>query len=169
MSTDQHTPAETAQLHAERTVLAPPETIFALLTDPSQHHLTEPTDWVRGSLETDPARITELDQVFGMEMFHVNAGGRYEMHNRVLVLEPDRAISWAPSQYAADGSLQGGGWIWRYDLVPEPAGSRVRLTFDWTATPPQLASELGFPPFDTEFLDRSLAALADAVEDRGAA
>ncbi|APX33625.1 ATPase [Brachybacterium sp. P6-10-X1] len=168
MTTDLHTSAETARLHAEHTIRATPESVFALLTDPSKHHLTEPTDWVRGSLETDPARITELDQVFGMEMFHVNAGGRYEMHNRVLVLEPDRAISWAPSQYGADGTLQGGGWIWRYDLAPDPAGSRVRLTFDWTATPPQLAVELGFPPFEKEFLDRSLAALADAVEDSSA-
>ena len=167
MTTDQHTSAETMQLHAERTVLATPQTIFALLTDPSRHHLTEPTDWVRGSLESDPARITEVGQVFGIEMFHVGAGGRYEIHNLVIDLEPDRAIAWRPSQYTPDGSLTSGGWTWRYDLDPAPDGTRVRLTYDWSATPPEVAEQVGgLPAVGTEFLDRSHAALASVVEDR---
>lgn len=164
MSTHQHSSADEARLVAERTVHAPPETVFSLLTDPAKHHLTEPTDWVRGSLERDPVRITEVGQVFGMDMFHVNAGGHYEMHNRVIALDPERTIAWAPSQYAADGTLDSGGWVWRYDVAAVPAGTRVQLMFDWSATPPQLAEEFGFPPFATEFLDRSLGALARAVE-----
>ncbi|EUA35796.1 hypothetical protein I552_6598 [Mycobacterium xenopi 3993] len=30
-----------------RTIAARPEQIFAVLADPSRHHSTEPTDWVR--------------------------------------------------------------------------------------------------------------------------
>ncbi|GAA1488846.1 SRPBCC family protein [Brachybacterium sacelli] len=164
MNSPQHSGAEETRLVAERTVDASPATVFSLLTDPSKHHLTEPTDWVRGSLEADPAPITEVGRVFGMDMFHVDAGGHYEMYNQVITLEAERAIAWKPSQYGADGTLASGGWVWRYDLAATPAGTRVQLMFDWSETPPQLAGELGFPPFATEFLDRSLAALAHAVE-----
>src|SRR5699024_5103079 len=58
-----------------RTIAAAPPEVFALLTDPARHHETEPTDWVRGALEPDPAPVTEVGQVFGIEMFHENAGG----------------------------------------------------------------------------------------------
>ncbi|WP_226346871.1 SRPBCC family protein [Agilicoccus flavus] len=165
MTTTENAPASATQLVAERTMAAPPAVIFALLTDPSRHHLTEPTDWVRGSLEESPSPITEVDQVFGIEMFHVNAGGRYEMQNRVTVLDPGRAIAWEPSQYSPEGVLQSGGWFWRYDLEPVDGGTRVRLTHDWAATPPEIAAAIGgMPAVDTAHLDRSLASLARAVE-----
>ncbi|WP_193105513.1 SRPBCC family protein [Brachybacterium sp. FME24] len=150
---------------AERIVHALPDVVFDLLTDPSKHHLTEPTDWVRGSLESEPARITATGQVFGIEMFQVNAGGRYEMHNLVIAFEPGRTVAWEPAQYSANGTLEGGGWTWRYDLEPVPEGTRVRLTYDWSATPPEVAEEIGgLPSVGPEFLDRSLAALAGSVE-----
>lgn len=163
--TSENAPAVATQLIAERTIAATPPAIFALLTDPARHHHTEPTDWVRGSLEESPPPITEVDQVFGIEMFHVNAGGRYEMHNRVTVLDPGRAIAWEPSQYSPEGVLEGGGWFWRYDLEPVDEGTRVRLTYDWAATPPEIAEQIGgLPSVDTAHLDRSLASLAQAVE-----
>ena len=150
-----------------RTVAASPAEVFALLTDPARHHETEPTDWVRGPLEPDPAPISEVGQVFGIEMFHVNAGGRYEMHNRVIAFEQERTVAWEPGQYRPDGELGTGGWTWRYDLAPagEPdAGTEVTLTYDWSRVPPALREEFGLPPFAREFLDQSLASLAAAVE-----
>lgn len=146
-----------------RTVAASPATVYALLTDPARHHETEPTDWVRGPLEEDPAPLTEVGQVFGIEMFHENAHGRYDMHNRVIALEPERTIAWEPGQYEPDGTLGTGGWTWRYDLAPEGAGTRVTLTYDWSAVPPPLREEFGLPPFPPSFLEESLAALERAV------
>jgi uncharacterized protein YndB with AHSA1/START domain len=148
---------------ATRTVPAAPQAVFALLADPSRHHETEPTDWVRGSLEEDPAPLTEVGQVFGIEMFHENAGGRYEMHNRVIALEPERTIAWEPGQYGPDGELATGGWTWRYDLAPEAGGTLVTLTHDWNATPDQIMEELGLPAFPPSFLEESLAALERAL------
>lgn len=157
--------AELTHLVAERTIHAAPERVFSLLADPSRHHLTEPSDWVRGSLEQSPATITEVGQVFGIEMFHVNAGGRYEMHNRVIALEPERTIAWEPAQYSADGILETGGWTWRYDLEPAGADTRVRLTYDWSATPPEIIEQIGgMPAVGIDHLERSLEALAGAVE-----
>jgi hypothetical protein len=146
-----------------RTVPAAPQAVFALLADPARHHETEPTDWVRGSLEEDPAPLTEVGQVFGIEMFHENAGGRYEMHNRVIAHAQDRTLAWEPGQYGPDGELDTGGWTWRYDLAPEEGGTLVTLTHDWSAVPGPLTEELGLPAFPPSFLEESLAALERAV------
>ncbi|MEE1618648.1 SRPBCC family protein [Brachybacterium sp. J153] len=146
-----------------RTIPATPQEVFALLTNPARHHETEPTDWVRGSLEEDPAPLTEVGQVFGIEMFHVNAHGRYDMHNRVIALERDRTVAWEPGQYGPDGELGTGGWTWRYDLAPDGDGTRVTLTYDWSAVPAALVESFGLPPFPPSFLERSLEAVERAV------
>lgn len=174
-----------ARYVASRTVDAAPQQVFALLADPARHHETEPTDWVRGSLEEDPAPLTEVGQVFGIEMFHENAHGRYDVHNRVIAFAQDRTIAWEPGQYSPDGELGTGGWTWRYDLapadgaaadgtVPGGAGSRsayggartgtgVTLTYDWSAVPAPVRQSFGIPPFPPSFLDESLAALDRAL------
>ena len=146
-----------------RTVDAAPSAVFALLADPARHHETEPTDWVRGALEDDPAPLTEIDQVFGIEMFHENAGGRYEMHNRVIALDPNRTIAWQPGQYGSDGSWGSAGWIWRYDLEPTATGHRIQLTYDWSAVPAELQEQFSLPPFQPSFLEKSLQHLEAAL------
>ena len=165
---DPSTPDTGTRYAVTRMIAAPPETVFALLADPARHHETEPTDWVRGSLEEDPAPLTEVGQVFGIEMFHENAHGRYDMHNRVIAFAQDRTIAWEPGQYGPDGELGTGGWTWRYDLAPAggadggPA-TEVTLTYDWSAVPDPLQKEFGLPPFPPSFLEESLAALERAV------
>ncbi|HEX7351380.1 SRPBCC family protein [Brachybacterium sp.] len=156
-------PQEGTRYVVSRTVGADPSAVFALLADPARHHETEPTDWVRGPLEADPAPLTEVGQVFGIEMFHKNANGRYDMHNRVIALEPGRTIAWLPGQYGPDGTWGSGGWSWRYDLAPEGEGTRVTLTYDWGEVPAPLREEFGLPPFPPSFLEQSLAALEKAV------
>lgn len=148
-----------------RTIPAAPQQVFALLADPARHHETEPTDWVRGSLEEDPAPLAEVGQVFGIEMFHENAHGRYDMHNRVIAFAQDRTIAWEPGQYGPDGELGTGGWTWRYDLAPTggagdgDSATEVTLTYDWSAVPAALKEQFGLPPFPPSFLEESLAAL----------
>ncbi|AXK46732.1 SRPBCC family protein [Brachybacterium saurashtrense] len=158
-------PATTSEARyvASRTVAAAPGAVYALLTDPAQHHRTEPTDWVRGPLEAEPAPLTQVGQVFGIEMFHENAGGRYDMHNEVIALEPERTVAWRPGQYGPDGELGSAGWTWRYDLAAEGEGTRVTLTYDWSKVPEFLREQFSLPPFPPSFLDESLAALEEAV------
>ena len=73
---DPSTPDTGTRYAVTRMIAAPPETVFALLADPARHHETEPTDWVRGSLEEDPAPLTEVGQGFGIRMCHVHTPGR---------------------------------------------------------------------------------------------
>lgn len=136
--------------------------VFALLTDPARHHETEPTDWVGAAIDAAP--ITRAGQVFGMHMAFPGSGEPYRMDNRVIAFDPDRAIAWEPGQYAEDGTLETGGWTWRYDLAPEGEGTRVSLTYDWSATPAAVREQIGgLPPFAPEFLERSLRSLERAV------
>lgn len=168
-TTDRTTTEADTRYVVTRVVEASPQEVFALLADPARHHETEPTDWVRGSLEEDPAPLTEVGQVFGIEMFHVNTPGRYDVHNRVIAFEQDRTFAWEPEQYGPDGELGTGGWTWRYDLAPaggagdEDSATKVTLTYDWSAVPDQLRKEFGLPPFPPSFLEESLAAFDRAV------
>ena len=150
------------QLVADRLLEAPPSAVFALLSDPARHQDTEPGEWVRAAL--DPAPITGTGQVFGMNM-SIEAFGHYVMHNEVTVFEQDRSIAWIPGQYDDEGRLDTGGWTWRYDLEPEGAGTRVRLTYDWSATPQVVRDEIGgMPAFGVDFLEQSLESLATALD-----
>lgn len=147
---------------ASHRIDAPAGKVFALLADPTRHHETEPSDWVRNAIDTEP--ITAVGQVFGMNMYLDAIGGAYTMHNRVIALEPDRVIAWAPGQYTDDGRLEPGGWTWRYDLVPDGDGTDVTLTYDWSETPQSFRDSVSkMPPFTASFLDKSLASLAGAV------
>ena len=149
------------QMSASRTIEAPVESIFKLLSDPSRHQETEPGDWVREAITKDP--ITGVGQVFEMNMFHPGAGGDYVMHNRVAVFEPDQSIAWDPGQPDEEGNSQVGGWRWRYDLQPAETSTEVTLTYDWSRCPQQLREAIGLPPFGPEFLNDSLTALNRAV------
>ncbi|MFB1298854.1 ATPase [Mycobacterium sp. pW049] len=149
---------------ATRTVAAPAADIFAVLADPSRHQDTEPTDWVRDAVTTDP--LTEAGQVFVVNMFLEHLGGEYVMHNLVTVFEQDRSIGWLPGNVDAGGRHSAPGWWWRYDLAPTAAGTDVTLTYDWSATLQAVRDQLGgLPPFGREFLDESLASLARTVEN----
>ncbi|GAA4925417.1 uncharacterized protein YndB with AHSA1/START domain [Actinomycetospora succinea] len=153
----------TETLSVTRRIDAPAGTVFAVLADPASHAAIDGTGWVREPLEQEP--ITGVGQVFGMGMFHSNhPDGDYRMHNRVEVYEPSRALAWQPGQYGPDGEIGYGGWTWRYDLETDGAGSRVTLTYDWSAVPAFLREHISFPPFGDEHLENSLAHLAGLAE-----
>jgi uncharacterized protein YndB with AHSA1/START domain len=146
---------------ATTTIAAPAETVFAVLADPTTHAAIDGTGWVRESLDGRP--LTKPGQIFRIAMYHDNhPDGHYEMANKVVVLDPPRAIAWEPGQRVAGADeLQFGGWTWRYDLAPvNESETRVTLTYDWSAVPPFLREHIQFPPFAIEHLDNSLRHLA---------
>jgi hypothetical protein len=151
-------------MKATLTISASVEDLFGVLADPSSHQAIDATGWVRESLDGKP--LTKTGQVFRMAMYHENHPDKnYEMANRVEVFDAPRAIAWQPGQGADDADLEFGGWVWRYDL--EPVGvteTRVTLTYDWSAVPPQIREHIGFPPFDGQHLDNSLKHLAELAE-----
>ena len=151
---------ETETLIVDTVVDAPACAVFAVLADPAHHAAIDGTGWVRESLDGEP--ITRAGQMFRMAMHHPNhPDGDYEMANKVLTFEPDRAIGWEPGQAGVDGVVEFGGWTWHYDLEPAgPGQARVTLTYDWSAVPAGLREHIEFPPFPVEHLHNSLANLA---------
>jgi len=144
-----------------RTIAASPATIFAVLTDPTRHQDTEPGDWVRDAIDTDP--VTARGQMFAMNMFLEQAGGHYVTHNLVTEFDEDRTIAWLPGQLDDSGTHSPGGWFWRYDLAPNGADTDVTLTYDWSGTGQEFRDTVGIPVFPVQFIEESLAALEHAV------
>ena len=153
----------TEVMSVTRRIDAPVGAVFAVLADPSSHAAIDGTGWVREPLGT--ATLAEAGQVFGMGMYHSNhPDGHYQMHNRVEVYDPPRALAWQPGQYGPDGALGFGGWTWRYDLLDDgPDACRATLTYDWSAVPAFLREHISFPPFGEDHLARSLENLAGLV------
>lgn len=133
-----------------RTIRSSPETIFALLSDPSRHGEIDGSNTVKGARgENAPL---ELGSRFGMDM---KLGLPYRMTNTVTEFEPNRRIAWCHF----------GGHTWRYVLEPSEHGTIVTETFDWsTAKFPPMYPIMGWPKRHIGNMERTLARLATAVE-----
>lgn len=142
-------------------VAAPAAKIFQVLADPRSHQAIDGTGWVQEAV--DGVALTEVGQIFRMNMYHANhPDGDYQMANQVQVLDPARAIGWLPGQEDGDGQLTFGGWTWRYDLSPlGPSETKVTLTYDWSAVPPDIREYIQFPPFGRDHLINSLHHLTE--------
>jgi hypothetical protein len=150
----------TETLIVTTTVDAPAAAVFGVLADPSTHKDIDGTGWVRDAL--DAPHLTAVGQVFRVAMYHDGHPDKhYEMANQVIAFETDRVIAWAPGGLAEDGSVELGGWTWRYDLEPVGAEqTRVTLTYDWSKVPAATRENIPFPAFPVSHLDNSLANLA---------
>jgi hypothetical protein len=143
---------------ATLTVAESAATVFAVLADPAAHAAIDGTGWVREPVEQAP--LTEAGQLFRMDMHH--SGRDYQVVNKVAVLDAPRVIGWLTGYDKGDGELEFGGWIWRYDLAPGPAGTEVTLTYDWSGVPGFVRERgIQFPPFGPEHLINSLHHLAE--------
>lgn len=142
-------------------VAVPAGRVFAVLADPATHPAIDGTGWVQKEVDRPP--LTEVGQVFRMDMYHANhPDGDYQVANKVQVFDPPRAIGWLTGQEKDDGHLEFGGWIWRYDLAPlGPSETAVTLTYDWSAVPQSVREYIRFPPFGPEHLTNSLQHLAE--------
>lgn len=142
-------------------VAAPAARVFAVLADPTTHSEIDGTGWVQEAADSAP--LTEVGQLFRMNMHHPNHPSRnYQTVNKVQVLDPSRVIGWLTGQETSDGELEFGGWLWRYDVAQlAPTETEVTLTYDWSAVPQSIRQQIQFPPFGPEHLSNSLQHLAE--------
>ncbi|SFQ10336.1 Polyketide cyclase / dehydrase and lipid transport [Amycolatopsis arida] len=137
------------QVSGSRVVAAPPERIFALLTDPSKHPLLDGSGTVLAARSAAPHRL-ELGSTFGMDM---RMGAPYKIQNTVVEYEPNRLIAWR--------HFNGHRWRWRLRPVGEDR-TEVTETFDWsTARVPLLISLSPFPRKNKAAIEKSLRRLSD--------
>lgn len=112
------------QVSVERFIAAPPEAIFAYLSDADRHQEIDGSGTVRG-VKGDPVPL-QVGTRFGMSM---KMGLPYSMVNEVVELEPNRRIAWQTRGPGPLGRITGGR-IWRYELEPRDGGTLVRETWD---------------------------------------
>jgi uncharacterized protein YndB with AHSA1/START domain len=110
----------------ERVINAPPDKIFALLTDAGKHASFDGSGGLNHAAK-DSVPLA-LGTTFGMAM-----RGRpeslflpYRTTNKVIEFEPDQRIAWQTT--IAGGLL--GGRIWRYELRSADGGTLLRETWD---------------------------------------
>ncbi|WP_370949577.1 SRPBCC family protein [Amycolatopsis sp. cg5] len=143
------------------TIAATPEQVFAVLADPATHPAIDGTGWVREAVDRAP--LTEVGQLFRMDMYHGrHPDSDYQVINKVELIDEPHRIGWQVGTRKADGELEFGGWLWRYDLTAVDAGTEVLLTYDWSGVPRFIRDRgIQFPPFPPEHLTNSLRHLAE--------
>jgi len=139
---------------ADIVVNADPTTVFDVLADPAQHCLFDGSGSVKGQL-SGPPRLY-LGAKFAMRM---QIGAPYLTRNRVVEYDEDRRIAWR--HFARH--------IWRWELEPVEAGTRVIETFDYRPAPGATVYErLGLPSRNERAIEASLQRLKVLVESRTA-
>lgn len=142
-------------LSVERTIAAPPESIFALLADAGRHQAFDGSGTVKGT--RTPSRPLERGTVFGMSM---KMGAPYSTKNTVVEFEQGRRIAWQTTGFF--GLV--GGRIWRYELEPTADGTLVRETWDLSQDKQAaLLKRTSMPTSTEKNMRRTLDRLAEAV------
>ena len=103
-----------------RTIAAPPEAIFAILTDPRRHNEIDGSGTVVEARVDGPEKL-EMGSKFGMKM---KWGAPYRITNTVVEYEDNKLIAWCHP----------GGHRWRYELEAVEDGTKVTETFDPTTS-----------------------------------
>ena len=154
------------QIEVSRIVQAPPDQVFALLSDPKQHHAVDGSGTLRG---TTSGPITGVGQVFWMEMYRDDLGP-WATFNTVVEYEPGRAIGWAPvldQDCPLAPKLAGittGGHTYAYRMRETGDGTEVRLTYDWSGVTDPKFEALVCPFVTREQLMDTLDRMAVAAQ-----
>lgn len=136
-------------------VPAPPEEIFALLTDPNRHAEIDGSGTVRGRLRASEVPL-RLGSRFGMAMRFGPLP--YAITNWVVEYEENRRIAWR----------HWGGHRWRYQLEPVDGGTKVTESFDYsTALAPPVIELIGYPKRNTGGIEATLQRLHDRFAGTG--
>jgi uncharacterized protein YndB with AHSA1/START domain len=145
----------------ERVIKAPPEKVFALLTDAAKHASFD------GSESGNHASLQSVPLSMGSTFTMAMKGRKetlfipYRTTNTVIEYEPDRHIAW---QTFGLGGLVGGR-IWRYELLPAEGGTLVRETWDVSRDKQKRMITSGsMPKLTADGMRATLARIADLLE-----
>ena len=149
-----------AKLEVERLIDATPKDIFDVLTLPDNHAKLDGAGFVQSVAKGD--RITEVGQVFTMNMGGGHPLGEFKTDNHVSAYVPNKMVGW---KTAPEGQ-EPAGWEWLWVLEAEEQGreTKVTLVYDWSkVTDKEVLKMVSFPLIAKEQLEHSLALLAAAV------
>jgi len=125
-------------LTVQKLIKAPPEAVFAILSDAGKHSLIDGSGMLRGSVQNADEQLT-LGSAFGMNM---KLGVRYQTESRVVEFDQNRRIAWQTGPTGTWGRYVAGR-IWRYELEQMEDGTLVRESWDITADHQRMLLKLG--------------------------
>ncbi|MCP2195145.1 Activator of Hsp90 ATPase homolog 1-like protein [Williamsia deligens] len=151
--------SDTTHVTVERTIEAPVDAIFDVLTNPERHRELDAAGFIRGVDHAD--RIAEVGDVFTMNMQGDHMGGEYQTDNHVSGYAKDKLVAWK----TAPAGTEPPGWEWLWELESQgPGETLVRHTYDWSkVTDKKLLEQVGFPLVTEAQLEETLGRLAAAA------
>lgn len=151
--------SEQTQITVQRTIDAPSQAVFDVLSNPERHPELDGSGFVVSDEKTD--RITATGQVFRMNMTGDHMGGDYQTDNTVTGYEKNHLLAWQ----TAPAGTEPPGWEWVWELTSQGSdATEVTLTYDWSkVTDKELLAKVGFPLVSQAQLEESLGNLASAV------
>lgn len=138
---DQQRRGDEKIVSASRVIAATPETIFDILADPNQHPRFDGND------NTQEAQGAERVRAVGERFTMLNTSG-HTRDNEVVEFEEGRRIAWMPGPVGEPRP----GHLWRWEVDPQPEGTLVTHTYDWTGLT------------DEERFERARATTADKLQ-----
>ncbi|WP_188587351.1 SRPBCC family protein [Gordonia jinhuaensis] len=151
--------SETTSVTVERVIDSPVNEIFDVLSNPHRHLELDGSGFIRSVEHGD--RITEVGQVFTMNMEGAHMGGEYKTDNHVTGYAKDKLLAWQTAPVGTEPP----GWEWVWELESQgPDSTLVRHTYDWSkVTDKDLLQKVKFPLVTEDELEDTLGRLAAAV------
>jgi Polyketide cyclase / dehydrase and lipid transport len=148
------------RIEVERMIAAPPEAIFAILTDP-QGHVSIDSSGMLQSAEGEP--VTAAGDTFVVHMDRESLNdyplGKYDVTIKITTFEPGREIAWT-----IEGNIKPPiGHVYGYRLEPADDGTRVVSYYDWSGISQQWRDAGIFPVISEGALRATLGILARTV------
>ena len=147
------------KITVERTINAPSDAIFDVLTNPGRHKELDGSGFIQAVAQGD--RIAGVGDTFTMQMAGDHMGGEYRTDNHVVGFDPNRLLAWQ----TAPAGTEPKGWQWVWELESQGSDQTlVRHTYDWQQVEDEalLAKNL-FPLVQQDQLEDSLQRLDQAV------
>lgn len=147
------------KITATRTIDAPADAIFDILSNPEWHARLDGSGLVQSDHKTN--RITGVGQEFTMNMEWDKMGGEYKTENYVVGFDENKLLAWK----TAPAGEEPPGWQWIWELQSQGSDStEVSVTYDWSeVTDKKVLKKLSFPAIPQQDLESSLENLAATV------
>lgn len=148
-----------AHLTVERTIPAPVDAIFDVLSNPERHQELDGSGFIRSVDHAD--RLQEVGQKFTMNMHGSHMGGDYQTDNVVSAHATNKLLGWK----TAPAGSEPPGWEWLWELESQGSDETlVRHTYDWSkVTDKKILEKVRFPLVTEDQLHDTLGRLAAAV------
>ena len=150
--------SEETRVTVERTIDAPADRIFEVLSNPERHVELDGSGFVRSADRTN--RVQKVGDVFTMNMEGEHMGGEYQTDNHVTGYDSNALLAWQTAP--AGTNPPGCEWVWRLEQQG-PDQTLVTHTYDWSkVTDKDLLQKVSFPLVSEHQLEDTLGRLAEA-------